>query len=120
MHIIENTSPLLWQYGITQGLTFFSNKHKNFYIFLFLDSLVPRERCDIQMPFSAKYSKLPTSYLQEYLNNITLGTRIEDLWLLATLPLFHPVQALIITLWFQLEDMFQLIVTPQGIEKVIQ
>ena len=23
------------------------------------------------------------------------------------------------TLWFQLEDMFQLIVTPQGIEKVI-
>merc|ERR1711997_508872 len=26
--------------------------------------------------------------------------------------------ALSITLWFQLEDMFQLIVTPQGIEKV--
>ena len=29
------------------------------------------------------------------------------------------LQALVSTLWFQLEDMFQLIVTPQGIEKVM-
>ena len=38
-------------------------------------------------------------------------------------PLIHGVNviytwALLSTLWFQLEDMFQLIVTPQGIEKV--
>ena len=65
VHIIENTSPLLWQCGITQGLTFFINKHKSFHLYIFGDSLVPRERCDNQISFQQNIPSFSSNFLTE-------------------------------------------------------
>ena len=43
---------------------------------------------------------------------------VNVLFIVSTVPNIYPSFHSYVTLWCQLEDMFQLIVTPQGIEKV--
>ena len=55
---------------------------------------------------------------KEVLLSYVMDGRLKSRALVSMLFLFFALATWFGTLWFQLEDMFQLIVTPQGIEKV--